>query len=303
MKTWRVHLIVNASMKKVKISVANVLGITLTIILAFLIYIACVQGLGNIRRDYVKTYLGRLQYQYNPTCVNDQSGMVSALYVIEAILLGQGGRLCYLTRNAPDSVNDSRSIASTTYIIIFLCCIIGPIVWLIQLDPYIANFLIGIGFAVGTITGICVLLGPKFLMIFRGATVDSKFNVIYKSSITGKKIATDDSNVIDPALTPNDPDVTKLKIGRGHYDENSVVCKENIRKWNTWLVFYENQLLFTNVSNDSRTSQSNVSNMRESSHCKKSIIEDRDGKDIEVLTTTKDHQTSLYTTATNAQEV
>jgi len=44
MKTWRVHLIVNTSMKKVKISITQVMVITLAIILAFLIYIAFIQG-------------------------------------------------------------------------------------------------------------------------------------------------------------------------------------------------------------------------------------------------------------------
>jgi hypothetical protein len=95
MKTWRVHLIVNTSMKKVRISITQVLVITLSIVLAFLIYIACIQGLANIRLDYLKTYLGRLQYRYDPICKNDQSGMISALYVIEAAIIAQSGRLWY----------------------------------------------------------------------------------------------------------------------------------------------------------------------------------------------------------------
>jgi len=206
-----------------------------------------------------------------------------------------------LTRNAPDSVNDSKSITTTVYTILFLSCIIGPIVWLIQLDPYIANFLVSIGFGIGTISGISLLLGPKFLMMFRGATVDSKLNVVYKSSLTGKKILAESDSVADPALTPNDLDAKKLKAGRGNSDENSVVCKEHIRKWTTWLTFYENQILFNSITNSSTTQ----SNFREPSSHSRSIAEDKEGKDgngTGLLTTTNDNEHNLYT-ATDTQEV
>ena len=176
--------------------------------------------------------------------------MTTALYVLEAALLGQGGRLCYLTRNVPDSVNDSKAIATTTYTIIFLSCIVGPIVWLIQLDPYIANFLVGIGFAIGTISGLMLLLANKFIMIIRGATVDSKLNIVYKSSVTGKKVVADDTSA-DPGLTANDTDTTKLKVGRAFAEENATTCKTNVRKWTTWLQYYENQILFDSVTNSS----------------------------------------------------
>jgi hypothetical protein len=250
LKTWRVHLIVNTTMKKVKVSTSQVMFISMAVIVGFLIYVACIQGLGNTRVDYSKTYLGHLQYKYFPECVNDMENMTTALYVLEAALIFQGGRLCYLTRNVPDSVNDSKSIATTTYTIIFLSVIIGPIVWLIQLDPYIANFLVGIGFAIGTIAGLVLLLGPKFLMISRGATVDSKLNIVYKSSITAKKIL-DDSTISDPALTPHDDDAKKLKPGRTCAEENSITCKDHVRKWQIWLRFYENQILFDSITNSS----------------------------------------------------
>jgi len=132
-------------------------------------------------------------------------------------------------------------------------------------------------------------------MIVRGATVDSKLNVVYKNSLTGKKIA-DDTNVVDPALTPNDLDAKKLKAGRGNSDENTVVCKEHIRKWTQWLTFYENQILFNSITNSSTTQ----SNARESSH-NKSLIED--GKEMELLTSAEDQQVNLYSTKTNTQEV
>jgi len=176
--------------------------------------------------------------------------MTTALYVLEAALIAQGGRLCYMTRNVPDSVNDSKAIATTTYTIIFLSCIVGPIVWLIQLDPYIANFLVGIGFAIGTISGLMLLLANKFIMIIRGATVDSKLNIVYKSSVTGKKVVADDASA-DPGLTPNDTDAAKLKVGRAFAEENATTCKTNVRKWNAWLQYYENQILFDSVTNSS----------------------------------------------------
>lgn len=240
----------NTTVRKVKISTSQALFITMGVIIAFLIYIAIIQGLGNTRVEYIVQYLGKLQYKKYPICVNDMTSMTTALYVLEAALIAQGGRLCYLTRNVPDSVNDSKAIATATYTIIFLSCIIGPIIWLIQLDPYIANFLVGIGFAIGSISGLALLLGNKFFMVIRGATVDSKLNIVYKNSVTGKKIVANDT-AIDPALTPNDTDASKLKVGKAFAEENSTVCKVQSKKWSTWLQFYENQILFESVTNSS----------------------------------------------------
>lgn len=151
----------NTSVRKVKISTSQALIITMGVIIAFLIYIAIIQGLGDTRVEYIVEYLGKLQYKRSPICVNDMGSMITALYILEAALIAQGGRLCYLTRNVPDSVNDSKAIATATYTIIFLSCIIGPIIWLIQLDPYIANFLVGIGFAIGII----VVMSSSFIVV------------------------------------------------------------------------------------------------------------------------------------------
>lgn len=85
-------------------------------------------------------------------------------------------------------------------------------------------------------------------MVIRGATVDSKLNIVYKNSVTGKKIVANDT-AIDPALTPNDTDASKLKIGKSFAEENSTVCKVQSKKWSTWLQFYENQILFESVTN------------------------------------------------------
>jgi len=110
-KTWRVHMIVNSSMKRVKITNQNVLQIVGVAISIIIIYLIVFLVVGKPHMQMLTT-LGTMQSRtFSYQCNDDIPGFSTALYILEIVLLALGGYLCYSTRNVPGAMNESKHIA------------------------------------------------------------------------------------------------------------------------------------------------------------------------------------------------
>jgi len=109
-KTWRVHMIVNSSMRKVKITNQNVLQIVGVIITLLIIYLIIFLIVGDPHVNMITT-LGTMQSRtISYQCDDKIPGFSVALNILEIALLALGGYFCYSTRNVPGAVNESKYI-------------------------------------------------------------------------------------------------------------------------------------------------------------------------------------------------
>ena len=110
-KTWRVHLVVNSAFKRVKITASVMIQMVVCISFMFCGYLSLFTMVGNPHKAYRSTYDTMQQETRYFFCACSQNAVATTLYVIEGAVLVQGVRLCWLTRNIPDAVNESKYIA------------------------------------------------------------------------------------------------------------------------------------------------------------------------------------------------
>jgi len=243
-------------MRRVKITNRDVVLITLAVILFFTVYLAIYTGVGIPHFAYEKQDLQKLERLWYPRCTDTFPGFGTALYITEGLALLQGARLCWATKDVPDAVNDSKSIATAMYVIIFVSAIVFPIVFLIKLDPQTAELITGIGFSLANISAQGALFLPKALLLWSGAELDKNMNIIYPPGRGPQKQKIDDvNNNNNEANGGGRSDGAPIYAGESklgkNKEENVKICKEQILKWQKMLLFIESRSLNSNSSNSS----------------------------------------------------
>ena len=148
------------------------------------------------------------------------------------------------------------------YVIVFVAVIIFAIVFLINLDPATANLITGIGFALADLSAMSVLFVPKALLLWQGADLDSKMNIILPSGkhINSTRILNGDQkvNAGDGVIEkPVYEEESQSKLGKNR-EANIKICKEQVMKWQRLLLQIENKALIqTNSNSNSKTTESN----------------------------------------------
>ena len=261
-KTWRVHIIVNSSFRRMKISTNMVLMASLGIIFATIVYLIIVLAVGNPHLVYQIQDLGSLKSIHYPKCVDTVPGLNIALYVMEALWLVQGARLCWATKDAPDAVNDSGPIATSMYTIIFCSFIVFLLVFLIQIDPQTSELIIGIGFALATLSAELALFLPKAILLWKGADLNNKMQIIMPDGRTlAEHLNKSDNSAERSGGTGDKPiydkDATML-LGKNK-DQNVLVCKEQILRWQKLMMSIESRQLIGTGSGSSSVTKSRMS--------------------------------------------
>ena len=111
-KTWRIHRIINTkSMKRVKVTGQTAVNITLTIVTGLCLYLIIATVVGRPQMSYYTQELANQPIR-TAMCTFQYVEFSTALYVMESCAMIYGLYLCYLTKNAPDAINDAYYIAS-----------------------------------------------------------------------------------------------------------------------------------------------------------------------------------------------
>lgn len=109
-KTWRIHKLLQAGLKKVKISESYVLGIMVAGIAFLCVYLVLLTTIGK-PQESVHCTLQSNQYTCLKFCSFNHPEFHTVLFLLEACLLVYGAYLCYGTKGAPDSINEASFIA------------------------------------------------------------------------------------------------------------------------------------------------------------------------------------------------
>ena len=116
LKTWRIHRLVNSGLKRIRITSFDINISVLGSILGLCVYLLAITIISMPQVGYYKT-VQQNQIYISAQCSYTNTTMPSVLLVIEAFVLIVGVRLCWLTKGAPDEVNEAAYIAIGT-----ACC-------------------------------------------------------------------------------------------------------------------------------------------------------------------------------------
>lgn len=262
LKQWRVHMIVNSAYRKVKITTSYIVKLTFGLIFAVIIYLAIYAGVGNPHASYKVYVIDKLQEGWHPMCVDTYNPFATTIYAIEAALLIYGARLCWVTKDVPDALNDSKPIAASMSVIILISGLVFPIVFLLPLTPESKIIITGVGFFLASMFTTAILILPKAYMLFQGADLDHKMSIVYPKTKGPAKI-TDKEENIEMRHDSGPQYATNVKIdpaSKQKRQENISICKVEIDKWSQLLLqlqTYELNQVNTN-SNSSYSKNSSV---------------------------------------------
>jgi hypothetical protein len=110
-KTWRVQQVLLSGLKRVSVQEKVVVRMVLLALVVLIAYLLFVVFYGNPHTGSSVEEMGRLQSVVHKYCKFTHSETTIPLYCLEVLALIYGYYLCWATKDVPDGVNDSRSIA------------------------------------------------------------------------------------------------------------------------------------------------------------------------------------------------
>lgn len=112
-KTWRIHRLLLAGLKKVKISETYVLCMMGAGLGFLVVYLALLTAVGR-PQESANCTLESNQETCLKFCSFERTEFHTVLFALEAAVLIYGAYLCYGTKGAPDSINEAKFIALGT---------------------------------------------------------------------------------------------------------------------------------------------------------------------------------------------
>eukprot|EP00596_Hydrurales_sp_CCMP1899_P000167 CAMPEP_0119051388 /NCGR_PEP_ID=MMETSP1177-20130426/73021_1 /TAXON_ID=2985 /ORGANISM="Ochromonas sp, Strain CCMP1899" /LENGTH=1001 /DNA_ID=CAMNT_0007030573 /DNA_START=227 /DNA_END=3232 /DNA_ORIENTATION=- len=204
-KTVRVHMIVNSKLKKVKVSVYQVLMFTAALFSVIILYMIITTSV-NIERHVTTEVENNLtgQYSYEDRCRNNVLRDMG-LYAWEALILLLSLKVCWDTRMVPDAVNEAPFIAKVIFGVVFICIITCAILWNQILQGWENSFLIAVAFFCSYLGLAIYYLGPKFLLLLSGADLNANFQIVKRDKDANKlRDQTKQKKKLEEALTEED---------------------------------------------------------------------------------------------------
>ena len=236
-KTWRVHRIINQKgLKRIKITELDVL-VRMGVVMAFLVlYLGVAHGVGRLQSSVASSTVSN-QTTRLLLCSWKYDAFDTTLYIIEAVILLMGARLCWATKDVPDAVNESKFIAYSMTILTLICALVFPIVFLINLSPAIQRLIASLAFAFGALFSIGILFGPKLLLLLTEGDIegmDRKRKVVPVADDSDKAGEGHGSGGGGGAKMLGAPlDMTLLK---GTLDQRALLCREQMKQWQALLM-------------------------------------------------------------------
>ena len=283
-KTWRVHRLVNTtSFKKVRITAGDITLLNSICIFLLVCYLIAV-SLGGKPMVYMHSQIEHYQATKRFDCYAENPQFFTALYILEAVILLIGARLCLATKDVPDAINESKYIALCMGIIIIICVLVFPIVYLFDLPPVTTSLLAGLGFGIATPLSLSILFVPKILLVYEtggklrknangsiAVSGDEKMDINDRIELAlknkDKSRTTEYIDDICPPLVRNvlgNEAVSKLKPGKSSIDHNMKLCQDQIEKWRVVLMNIQR------TADDSSGMVSSTSISKMESHVKES---------------------------------
>ena len=249
-KTWRVYKIIsNNSLKRVKISNWDVIKLTFALVGLGIIYIIIAQTVGKPRvSEKIVTVAN--QSTYFTTCSFEHTEVETTIYVLEAIFLIYGWRVCSASKNAPSAINESGPISSAISIIALISVIILPLISFIQLPTSTICIISSMGFFAASTISTALVFGPKMMLLLQGKDID--WGEQKKDDKVKFGVGSVDSKVGSEVNVPLVNFVTEYLHGKST-DEKYFICQKQIEWLRNMLITLEEK----RTSENSKTKSSN----------------------------------------------
>lgn len=173
-KLWRVDKVVNTkSLKRIKVSEMRVVIITAIATAAVCVYlmISTVVGWPHLTFHSVTAANQTVRDEF---CNLTYSQFQTTLFVLEGAALVYGTFLCYKTKDVPDAINEAKSITSAIVLLVSVCAVTFPVVFLIDLSTQVQQFIQDVAFAIATFGVVYIVYAPKIYVLLSGGDVDIK---------------------------------------------------------------------------------------------------------------------------------
>ena len=112
-KSWKVHKVMNQTMKRIKLSTNTTLQIIGISMIPVCVYLLCVSTLGYVRKGQVLVYADQHEIIYEDFCHFELHDALVGLYFLELLAMVYGMYLCYLIRNVPDGISNMKAVANS----------------------------------------------------------------------------------------------------------------------------------------------------------------------------------------------
>eukprot|EP01041_Mallomonas_annulata_P010083 gene10083-21015_t len=178
-KTRRVGKVVNSGFAKVKVTQADADIIFWSFIFCFCVYMVFDTVFGKPHRAYEEYFDGH-NMVHLIKCKNVDETTTSILFAVEGLMVAYGAHLCWTTKEVPGAVNDSSYISLALFLILFVCALTFPIVFLsITPTPTILMTIMSAGFFIAVCGCIIIMFAPKMNLIFSGAQIDENLKIVH----------------------------------------------------------------------------------------------------------------------------
>jgi hypothetical protein len=214
------------------------------VIIFFVIYLAIMTGVGKIHKSVRIEDVSNHRDLYE-SCGFKHPEFHTALFALEAVIMIYGVKLCWATKDVPDAVNESKVIASAMTFMFMLMILLFPIIFLLDLIPYVNQIIASLSFAIGNMVAASLLFVPKALLLFAGEDVDLtgqvKNHKINKSAKDNRnKVAVTSDNAAEEDSEPIFANV-KEAFSNKSLDQRSQICRTQIEKWRAMLLQIESR--------------------------------------------------------------
>lgn len=164
-KLWRASMV---SYKIVNVSSMDTLLMKrfIAMLVVMVSYLAVVTMFGRYHKGTVSVDTGRRQTLIREKCFEDNPIFSLVLLVMELVSLLYGWYLCWKTKNAAIEINESKYIAFATYVIIFVCAMAFPVVYLLSLTPVQNVMVATMAFGFSLLSVMAVMFIPKMVLMW-----------------------------------------------------------------------------------------------------------------------------------------
>ena len=216
-KTWRVHMIIQGGLRKVKITSTQVALYTVGLCGVIATLCALYSGIGKPTASYIVVPLVTGNNELKPLCTYSTNAFDAVLFSLEGISLLVATYLCYRTKVpspsyfsffvctpdtrcrqqpvSPPCLAAPRSLLSphtpqdaldavnesqniaTAVLIIVFIASHTPIILFLPVDPYVDEVIISCCFFLAVIGASLAYFGGKMKLLFMGADLNAQFKV------------------------------------------------------------------------------------------------------------------------------
>mmetsp|Transcript_24360 Transcript_24360/g.35740 ORF Transcript_24360/g.35740 Transcript_24360/m.35740 type:complete len:884 (-) Transcript_24360:202-2853(-) len=176
-KVWKIYKVVNASLKRVKLSTAHTLHIVMFSTSPVILYLLFISSMGSVEIANVLVHEDQHRIEYQKRCDFELHDELNGLYILELMCMLYGLYLCYLVKDIPEALSNYRTISKCIVHITCLAVTFFSILYSLNLNPNENQCLVSVAFALAIITTLDQLFRNTCINLLMGKDMTKSFRV------------------------------------------------------------------------------------------------------------------------------